>query len=324
MRWIKFLLSAVGILLLGAFAARTAANMVVAPRSGETVSAGVVSVPSVLGQSAGEALFYPWPLYETQELRPLPDLVLDNYASVFGTMEALGVSYDAQAMRDSMLWNADNENFYSQVNVQLFLKDFPAVLMDSPEPVTLDFAYSPSGYRSISYLVRPQDGQEPVEEQQEAALERVKADLAELWVMFWCTDWPENDLAQLISGFKNYYDQANDLSEFSTPMESLFRVLRNASLSLFRDFYQVVDRYPILKPDSTAWEREQEDPITVPPLEDVLAWLERANICTVQLISTPRQIVVLISFNLNAKDGRVFGIYYDIQMQRYSGFGMTF
>ncbi len=116
MRWIKFLLSAVGILLLGAFAARTAANMVVAPQSGETVSAGVVSVPSVLGKSAGEVLFYPWPLYETQELRPPPDLVLDSYyTSVFGTMEVLGVSYDAQALRDSILWNTDNENFYSQV-----------------------------------------------------------------------------------------------------------------------------------------------------------------------------------------------------------------
>ncbi len=320
MRWIKFLLLAVGILLLGAFAARTAANMVVAPRSGETVSAGVVSVPSVLGQSAGEALFYPWPLYETQELRPLPDLVLDNYASVFGAMEALGVSYDAQALRDSMLWNADNENFYSQVNVQLFLKDFPTVLVDSSEPVTLDFAYSPSGYRSISYLVRPQDGPEPAGEQQNAALEKVKADLAELWFMSWCTDWSENGMAQLLSGFMDYYAEADGLREFSMPMESLFRVLRDSAGAMFRDFYQEVNEDP-LSTDSTTWDKNS---VPIPPLEDVLAWLERINICTVQLISTPRHIVVLISFNLNAKDGRVFGIYYDIQLQRYSGFGMTF
>lgn len=70
MRHVKFILSALAILLAGALAVGLAARAVVAPRAGETVSAGVVSVPPVLGQSTEEVLFYPWSLYDTLTLEP--------------------------------------------------------------------------------------------------------------------------------------------------------------------------------------------------------------------------------------------------------------
>ena len=75
MRHVKFILSALAILLAGAIAANMAARAVAAPRAGAVVSAGVVRIPSVLGQSAEEALFYPWSLYDMQTLVPLPEQV---------------------------------------------------------------------------------------------------------------------------------------------------------------------------------------------------------------------------------------------------------
>ena len=69
---LTFAALAAAILLTGAVAAGTAAQRVVAPKTGEVWSAGEVSVPTVFGQTAEEVLFYPWSLYDTQTLYPLP------------------------------------------------------------------------------------------------------------------------------------------------------------------------------------------------------------------------------------------------------------
>ena len=101
MRHVKFVLSALAILLAGAMAAGMAARAVAAPRTGEVISAGVVSVPSVLGQTAEEALFYPWSMYDYQTLAPLPDEVQISIFSGAGdlipcilAMQALGAEFD--------------------------------------------------------------------------------------------------------------------------------------------------------------------------------------------------------------------------------------
>lgn len=56
------------------------------------------------------------------------------------------------------------------------------------------------------------------------------------------------------------------------------------------------------------------------PLEKVFAEQGAASSYTIQLITTPEQIVVLLDLG----DGTMLGIYYDIQPERYSGFGMSF
>ena len=77
MRSLKFALSAAAILLVGAMAVGLAARAVVAPRVGEVRSAGVAALPTVLGQTAEEVLFYPWSMYDTQPLRhPTEDELL--------------------------------------------------------------------------------------------------------------------------------------------------------------------------------------------------------------------------------------------------------
>ena len=66
---LKFTISAAAILLVGAMAVGLAARAVVSPRTGEVHSAGVAAIPTVLGQTAEEVLFYPWSMYDTQPLR---------------------------------------------------------------------------------------------------------------------------------------------------------------------------------------------------------------------------------------------------------------
>ena len=57
MRNRKFWVSAAAILLAGAITAGLAARAVIAPPTGQVHSAGVVTIPSVLGQTAEEVLF---------------------------------------------------------------------------------------------------------------------------------------------------------------------------------------------------------------------------------------------------------------------------
>ena len=104
MRNLKFILSAAAILLTGAIAAGLIAHAVVSPRTGEVQSAGVVTIPTVLGQTAEEVLFYPWSMYDTQPLRHLTDDEL---------LYALGLEELGATMKEvnTVLAEADDINY---------------------------------------------------------------------------------------------------------------------------------------------------------------------------------------------------------------------
>ncbi|MGM9606333.1 MAG: hypothetical protein ACI3XJ_02390 [Oscillospiraceae bacterium] len=303
MRKHKFILITVFILLVGALTAGLAARAVVTPRMGETISAGVLSVPSVLGQTAEEVLFYPWPMYETQTLFPLSedyrDLELQTENSrlflLLGAYGSLGISYDYETLLGSLLWNVGDKDDPTQINSQLFLKDFPAILYESQTPVILDFALSETAPSSVSYLVRPLETHELTEEQQQAALLKVKSDLAKCLLSL---DRTESDLAELLFSFSEHYEGWK-ITEFFSPLEQLYELLHS-------QYGSVQDA-------------ELENASDYPSLEDILAERGTSGPCTIQLITTPQQIVIL--FNLD--NGSIFGTYYDVQLERYSGFGMS-
>lgn len=327
MRKHKFILTTACILLASILAAGLAAWTVVTPRTGETISAGVLSVPSVLGQSAEEVLFYPWPLYDSQALFPLPKnfrtFVLgaenDRLSLLLDAYGLLGISYDNETMLESLLWNVDQNEDSTQL--QLFLKEFPAVLDEDQTPVILDFALSetspsaisylvwpPETYQiteteehlnktapsSISYVVRPLETCELTEEQRQAALLNVKSDLTKCLLSL---DRADNDLAELLFSFSAYYEKWK-IEEFFSPLEQL-------SLPLPYGSVQGVE-LELTSNDSS--------------LEEILSEQGTPGPYSIQLITTPQQIVVLFSTD----SGSMFGIYYDIQLERYSGFGMSY
>ena len=325
MRMNKFLLSAICILLASVFAAGLAIQAVVAPRIGKTISAGVLSIPSMLGQTAEDVLFDPWPMYESQDLFPFPegyrDFVLqrenDRLSLLLDACGLLGISYD-ETMMESLSWNVDQNQDPNQL--QLFLKEFSTTIDDNQTPVVLDFALSqtsPSSvnylvwppetlkitetevYRnktarsSISYVVRPLETRQLTEEQRQTALSNVKSDLVK---SMRSTNRSENGLAKLLFSFSDYFERWN-IEEFFSPLEQLHlpfssRSVQNVELEL-TDTYQ--------SPEEII-----EDQVTSSPY-------------TIQLITTPKQIVIL--FDLG--NSSTLGIYYDIQLERYSGFGMS-
>lgn len=347
MNKLKFVLLSLCILLTGALAAGFAARAVVSPQVGETFSAGVLNVPSVLGQTAEEVLFHPWSLYETEPLISVAeyyqrllaeeagydaDPTIDAPATgvnptdapaasagpIAGTQqyeqfsaefvaareqfsahylvpfEMLDAVVDEQAAFDNLLCNGNG----TRVRSLLFLKDLPA---RSPEgvPLSLSFAYSDSSPTAITYLVRPGEPQSPTEAEQAAALERVKADLLALLtdpgrltnpVLL---DQPDND-AGMLALLGEYFGFAETNGLYFWPGQTLLHYLL-----FYKDYFN-----------------ESPEPST---LDQLLVNLENYGV-SLQLISTPEQIVVLFTLETDA----MVGVYYDIQLGRYSGFGFSF
>lgn len=317
MRNLKFAASALAILLAGAMAAGFAARAVAAPRAGEVVNAGVVSIPSVLGQTAEEALFYPWSLYEMQTLMSIPGEVLKTQTLPTGDMlfavaafDALGVEYSAEELVKSQLWSGTDTPERKGTEL-IFLKDFPATLADGGVPVSLDYALCGTNPLSVSWLVRPRTQAELTERQRQAALEKVREDLAGLLRYMRGSDRDyENDLMRLIEGFGGRFDDM-DMTIFLEWLEALINILRSqygsVEISPFSEGGQIVeDAYFPAAPED----------VSHLSLEELLALGFNVDI---QLVSTPRQVVALFSW----PGSWTFGMYYDVQLERYSGFGLS-
>lgn len=315
MRHVKFVLSALAILLAGAMAAGIAARSVAAPRAGEVVSAGVVSVPSVLGQTAEEALFYPWSMYDLQTLTPLSD---EAQTSIFYgggdtltcilAMEALGTEFDWPKLVDAQRWNQSDTKTADMV----FLKDYPARLPEDNTPVTLSYALNLGGSPlSVSWLMRPAQEAELTEAQRQAALEKVKGDLAELlWYLRVQDSGRSNGLMELLENFGTYFSQL-ELRYHLSCMESLIQLLQNQFQSdgeygASFEFYDEEQKLTSAQPEPQ-----------IPTLEELIEQGQPGP-AEFQFISTPRQIVLLFDIGWIT-----FGVYYDIQLERYSGFGMS-
>ena len=318
MRHLKFIVSALSILLAGALTAGFAARAVVSPQTTEAVSAGVVPIPSVLGQAADEALFYPWSLYEMQTLSPIPDEVLetlkagDLFTSVTA-FDALGVEFDPGKLLQNQMWTG-GENGGLNGSYLVFLKDVPAVLTDGGVPVSLDYALSDTSPLSASWLVRPRTEADLTEQQRQAALNKVRGDLADL-LRYMCGGDKEhqNDLTQLIENFGWLFSQL-DMTIFFDWLQALIEVLHmqyqgSLEIRTSDEFGQIVEA--TFYPDPSTQDLESLS------LEELLALGTRY--VDIQLISTPRQVVVLFT----VQGIWTFGMYYDIQLERYSGFGLS-
>ena len=180
MRNLKFILSTAAILLAGTLAAGLIAHAVVSPRTGEVQSAGMVTIPTVLGQTAEEVLFYPWSMYDSQTLYPIPKIVQadliglwtpnveqadisaiieDTDLSTIGDLEeaapdsplsallvpfelaAGSISCDISQLVSSIVRNTDEYGRTpAGAGEQLFLSDFPAAIAENRISLTLSFA----------------------------------------------------------------------------------------------------------------------------------------------------------------------------------------
>lgn len=322
MRNRRFILSSVCILLAGALAAGLAARAVVLPRPGETISAGALSVPTVLGQTAEEVLFYPWPVYDMQTLVPISEEDLEKYDQGYSfdrfaaitAIKALGAEFDMEKLVRSQ-YVCDGKGLGSRHVELRYVKDFPAALGDVP--VLLNYAQSSYDSSAVSWLMQPAQEEELSEEQQQEALDKVRNDLAGL---IWCIMEPDrnysNDLMVFLEDFNMLEDSALMFYEWLTEWISLMYYQFSGS---FEVPAEVWDAGSVIIEAGGDYEHEpqteREEP---PPLEELLA-MGQGEFVDIQFISTPRQIVLL--FQLDS--ATTIGVYYDIQLRCYSGLGLS-
>lgn len=319
MRNSRFVLSSVCILLAGALAAGLAARAVVLPRTGETFSAGVLSVPTVLGQTAEEVLFYPWPVYDMQTLTPITDAEIEQYgpADLFtavAAIEALGAEADMEQLIKSQQI-CDGRHLAAGNTGLRYVKDFPAALGDVP--VLLNYAQSSYDSSAVSWLMQPAQEEELSEEQQQEALDKVRNDLAGL---IWCILEPDrnysNDLMVFLEDFNMLEDSALMFYEWLTEWISLMYYQFSGSFEVPAEVWDAGS--VIIEAGGEYGHEPQTERAEPPPLEELLA-MGQGEFVDIQFISTPRQIVLL--FQLDS--ATTIGVYYDIQLRCYSGLGLS-
>ncbi len=297
-RDLKFILSAVAILLAGALAAGFAARAVTAPRTGETLSAGTVSVPSVLGRTADEVLFYPWSWYDIEQKSNLAeqasaelgDYVLTLVADPLALLGVRGVEAEGEALWAAVEGNEGGDHVY--------LRDFPCTMEDGTQ-VEVSWAVGTGRPQAYSLVLRPAERQELSQQQQEVALERVREDLRK----FLCGDDSPDGLADRLMDLRTILVNCGG-GEVVYPINGLFRSRA--------EWWWQTEELKIGEADEEAEEVGERS------LEEMIRELEATFAWTVQLIAAPSQVVILFS----AGD-MVIGVYYDIQLERYSGFGLS-
>lgn len=292
-----FILLAVMILLAGAAAAGVAARTVVDPRTGEVRSAGQVSVPTVLGQTADEVLFYPWSVYSMEERFSAAGKLGDDFDE--GSSLFLSEMFPVLDLAE-----ADQTVMYQmmEVNAQgshMYVRNFPCRLTGGV-PVTLNFALSEGDTWCLSAVVSPAEPEELSQARQDAALERVKADLHAFLLM-----GPASDIGSKLSSLEDLIRvSANEV--FCYPITALMGTVWAYALDLGTADIEVADGQLI----------PHLDEMGVGDLEETIDRLDSYG-WSVQLVTTPSQVVAVMS-----SGSTVVGVYYDIQLEQYSGFGI--
>lgn len=311
------------ILLVGALGAWGAARAVTAPRTGEVVSAGTAPIPNVLGQTADEVLFSPWPLYETEPLVPLLDavrnsnseldeetaldLVIQDTALLHAPRLASGL-LGLEPLKEDDFWRAA-EVSADLDRTHIFLRQFPCRL-GGGEEVVLDYAQSA---QSISFVISPKEPEEAGQEAQAAALAKVREDMRQF------LSGGEED-GGIRGALLPLAECAEDLFEAGMPPQCL-DLLWCLALGILPENINVevgeFDRKDAFGAPSRAEMVVGAPPQAEADLDALLQRLEDFG-WSVQLVAAPHQVVTLISSRY-----AVVGIYYDVQLERYSGFGVS-
>jgi len=306
-----FALLAGAILLAGALGAWSAARAVTAPRTGEVISAGAAPVPSVLGQTADEVLLPPWPRYETEPLNPLPEEIrnLDPSLTLEDALILMTKSPDLapvprlasellglEPLEEADFWRtaeiSSDPNF-----AHIFLRRFPCRLVDGEE-VVLDYAQDD---QSVSFVISAKEPEEAGREAQDAALAKVREDLRR----FLSGTGEDGGIREALLPLAEYTDEHFGMSTLLQLMELPWCIAYD------------------ITPEKTEGRASDQELVVYPfsleeaDLDTLLQQMEGYG-WSVQLVAAPHQVVTLISSQY-----AVVGIYYDVQLERYSGFGVS-
>lgn len=292
--WIFVLLTAL-ILLAGGMAVGMAARLVVVPQADETVEVDTPTIPSVLGQSVDEVVFYPWDRYDPEAVSTSfsPDSENQNQWFYQENLVWMGGLLGLSGLQDSMSQGAFLDNLW-------FWCDCPATTQDG-QPALLDVALGQdSGNFGMTWVARS-TGEPPTRAQKEAAVAKVQEDVCGLF-----DDTEEKwELKELLYQLEEYvYSFGPVDEELGIWKNSVGSYLASAQYYIDSILYRISD---------CGYSGATLD--TKEKLKAISSFAQGQNL-TVQLVTTQRHVVVVLTY---VPEGITIGAYYDMVLEQYSG-----
>lgn len=293
-----FVLLTVLILLAGGMAVGMAARLVVVPQADETVEVDTPTIPSVLGQSVDEVVFYPWDRYDPEAVSTSfsPDSENQNQWFYQENLVRMGGLLGLSGLEDSMSQGAFLDNLW-------FWCDCPATTQDG-QPALLDVALGQdSGNFGMTWVARS-TGEPPTRTQKEAALAQVQQDVCQLF-----SPHASHRVEELLLEVWEQLNQTPYMESGGIWYEA------NAATMLGNLLSQLGRVRDTLNLDESAPLQTQ--------LEQISAALEVAD-CWVQLVTTQRQVVVVLTTShSDVSSWYSVGLYYDVVLEEYSGIAIN-
>lgn len=290
-----FVLLTVLILLAGGMAVGMAARLVVVPQADETVEVDTPTIPSVLGQSVDEVVFYPWDRYDPEAVRTSfsPDSENQNQWFYQENLVRMGGLLGLSGLQDSMSQGAFLDNLW-------FWCDCPATTLDG-QPALMDVALGQDGGNFGMTWVARSTGESPTRAQKEAAVAKVQEDVCGLF------DDTEKkwELKELLYQLEEYvYSFGSVDEELGIWKNSVGSYLASAQYYIDSILYRISD---------CGYSGATLD--TKEKLKAISSFAQGQNL-TVQLVTTQRQVVVVLTY---VPEGITIGAYYDMVLEQYSG-----
>lgn len=290
-----FVLLTVLILLAGGMAVGMAARLVVVPQADETVEVDTPTIPSVLGQSVDEVVFYPWDRYDPEAVSTSfsPDAENQNQWFYQENLVRMGGLLGLSGLEDSMSQGAFLDNLW-------FWCDCPTTTLDG-QPALMDVALGQdSGNFGMTWVARS-TGEPPTRAQKEAAVAKVQEDVCGLF-----DDTEEKwELKELLYQLEEYvYSFGSVDEELGIWENSVGSYLASAQYYIDSILYRISD---------CGYSGATLD--TKEKLKAISSFAQGQNL-TVQLVTTQRQVVVVLTY---VPEGITIGAYYDMVLEQYSG-----
>lgn len=306
--WLFALLAAL-ILLAGGTAVGLAARLMVAPQAGQTVEVDTPTPPSFVSQSVDEVTFYPWNRYDpdsfTSQLSGDDEGITNWYVHHLtdGAAQLLGLSLEDWTVQDALM--DDNLCYW---------KDRPAVTADG-QSVLLDVSYGKDNRDLGMTWVARSTGELPTRVQKEAALDKVRQDVCDLFA----PQEDPGDLSQILLVLYEY------LYQFANSFPSLSEFPGAELNGVAREWYaaEIMDTVfsPIYFLATTDW---LQPGLSTQQQLDVLSTAAQDLDYHIQLVTTQRQVVVLLTQSYpDTGAWYTVAVYYDVGLGQYSGFALN-
>ena len=295
--WLFGLLTAL-ILLAGGTAVGLAARLVVAPQAGETVEVDTASLPTAMGQSVDEVVFYPWNLYDEEhfETNISEELKAERMPWYVYNLEGVPITMGFSGMSASL--EKGRVRNYSG-----YWTDCPVNTRDG-QTALLDVAFG-QDYQDFGMTwVARSTGEPPTRTQKEAALAQVQQDVCQLF-----SPHASHRVEELLLEVWEQLNQTPYMESGGIWYEA------NAATMLGNLLSQLGRVRDTLNLDESAPLQTQ--------LEQISAALEVAD-CWVQLVTTQRQVVVVLTTSdSDVSSWYSVGLYYDVVLEEYSGIAIN-